>query len=139
MDTEFLVQMRQSDKCGSVRNDDIFNLHLGSGAGPWVSIPCLWIDIILLVVTESRWIGGLIWHNFLLLIWTSPKFSIFYVQQKKKYFLILHSFSVIILYVFACLETYFYNSFLHILFLLSLLLQISLWLVSRSLLLSFLI
>ena len=34
MDTEFLVQMRQSDKCGSVRNDDIFNLHLGSGAGP---------------------------------------------------------------------------------------------------------
>ena len=31
---EFLVQMRQSDKCGSVRNNDIFNLHLGSGAGP---------------------------------------------------------------------------------------------------------
>ena len=28
MDTEFLVQMMQSDKCGSVRNDDIFNLHL---------------------------------------------------------------------------------------------------------------
>ena len=24
--------MRQSDKCGSVRNDEIFNLHLGSGA-----------------------------------------------------------------------------------------------------------
>ena len=34
MDTEFLVQMRQSNKCGSVRNDEIFNLHLGSGAGP---------------------------------------------------------------------------------------------------------
>ena len=34
MDTEFLVQMRQSDKCGSVRNDETFNLHLGSGAGP---------------------------------------------------------------------------------------------------------
>ena len=34
MDTEFLVQMRQSNKCGSVRNDGIFNLHLGSGAGP---------------------------------------------------------------------------------------------------------
>ena len=33
MDTEFLVQMRQSDKCGSVRNDEIFNLHLGSGGG----------------------------------------------------------------------------------------------------------
>ena len=34
MDTEFLVQMRQSGKCGSVRNGEIFNLHLGSGAGP---------------------------------------------------------------------------------------------------------
>ena len=34
MDTEFLVQMTQSNKCGSVRNDEIFNLHLGSGAGP---------------------------------------------------------------------------------------------------------
>ena len=33
MDTEFLVQMRQSNKCGSVRNDEIFNSHLGSGAG----------------------------------------------------------------------------------------------------------
>ena len=33
MDTEFLVQMRQSNKCGSVKNDEIFNLHLGSGAG----------------------------------------------------------------------------------------------------------
>ena len=34
MDIEFLVQMRQSHKCGSVRNGDIFNLYLGSGAGP---------------------------------------------------------------------------------------------------------
>ena len=34
MDTEFLVQMRQSNKCGSIRNDEIFNLHLGSDAGP---------------------------------------------------------------------------------------------------------
>ena len=34
MDRGFLVQMRQSNKCGSVRNDEIFNLHLGSGAGP---------------------------------------------------------------------------------------------------------
>ena len=33
LDTEFQVQMRQSDKCGSVRNNEIFNLHLGSGAG----------------------------------------------------------------------------------------------------------
>ena len=30
MDTKFLVQMRQSNKCGSIRNDEIFNLHLGS-------------------------------------------------------------------------------------------------------------
>ena len=44
MDTEFQVQMRQSDKCGSVRNYEIFNLHLGSGAGPRVSIPCLLQD-----------------------------------------------------------------------------------------------
>ena len=41
MDTESLVQMRQPNKCGSVRNDEIFNLDLGSGVGPWVSIPCL--------------------------------------------------------------------------------------------------
>ena len=34
MDRGFLVQMRQSNKCGSVRNDEIFNLHLGSGASP---------------------------------------------------------------------------------------------------------
>ena len=34
MDTEFLIQMRQPNKCGSVRNDEIFNLNLGSGAGP---------------------------------------------------------------------------------------------------------
>ena len=29
MDTEFLVQMRQSNKRESVRKDEIFNLHLG--------------------------------------------------------------------------------------------------------------
>ena len=44
MDTEFLVQMRECNKCGSIRNDEIFNLHLGSGLGPWVSIPCLLQD-----------------------------------------------------------------------------------------------
>ena len=44
MDTEFLVQMKQFDKCGSIRNDEIFNLHLGSGVGPWGSIPCLLQD-----------------------------------------------------------------------------------------------
>ena len=32
MDTECLVQIRQCNKCGSVRNDQIFNLHLGYGA-----------------------------------------------------------------------------------------------------------
>ena len=44
MNSEFLVQMRQSNKCGSVRNNEIFNLHLASGAGPWVSVPCLLQD-----------------------------------------------------------------------------------------------
>ena len=44
MDTEFLVQIRQSNKCGSVMNNEIFNLHLGSGAVTWVSIPCLLQD-----------------------------------------------------------------------------------------------
>ena len=34
IDTEFMVEMRESNKCGSVMNDEIFNLHLGSGAGP---------------------------------------------------------------------------------------------------------
>ena len=34
MDIQLLVQMRQSDKCVSVRNDDIFNLHLGSSVDP---------------------------------------------------------------------------------------------------------
>ena len=33
MEKAFLVQMRQSNKCVSVRNDEIINLHLGSGAG----------------------------------------------------------------------------------------------------------
>ena len=41
MDKEFLVQMKQSNKCGRVRNDEIFNLHLAFGAGPRVRIPCL--------------------------------------------------------------------------------------------------
>ena len=39
-----LAQMKQSIGYGSVRNDDIFNLLLGSGAGHWVSIPCLLQD-----------------------------------------------------------------------------------------------
>ena len=44
MITISLAQMRQSDKCGSVRNDKIFNLHLGSGAGPWDIITCILQD-----------------------------------------------------------------------------------------------
>ena len=44
IDTEFLVQMRQSNKFGSVSNDEIFNLQVRSGAGPWVIIPCLLQD-----------------------------------------------------------------------------------------------
>ena len=38
MVNKFVVQ---SKKYGSLSHDEIFNLHLGSGAGPWVSIPCL--------------------------------------------------------------------------------------------------
>ena len=30
MDTEFLVQIRQSNKCANVKNDEIFNLHFQS-------------------------------------------------------------------------------------------------------------
>ena len=33
MDMAFLVQMRQSNKCGSVRTVEIINLHLESHAG----------------------------------------------------------------------------------------------------------
>ena len=36
--------MKQSNKCGSLRNDEIINLHLGSGACPWISISCLLQD-----------------------------------------------------------------------------------------------
>ena len=34
MGMEFLVQIRQCNKCGSARNDEIINLHVGSEAGP---------------------------------------------------------------------------------------------------------
>ena len=34
MDMAFLVKMKQFNKCGSVRNDEIINLHLGSAVGP---------------------------------------------------------------------------------------------------------
>ena len=34
MVTEFLVEMRQSNKYGSVMNGEIFNLYLGSDARP---------------------------------------------------------------------------------------------------------
>ena len=40
-DHDFLGTKRQYDECGSVRNDEILNLHLGSGAGPWISTLCL--------------------------------------------------------------------------------------------------
>ena len=41
MDMVLLVKVRQSNECGSVRNDEIINLHLRSGAGPWINIPWL--------------------------------------------------------------------------------------------------
>ena len=45
MDIAFLVQMRQSNKRGSAKNDEIINLHLGSGLSYWLSIPCVLQDI----------------------------------------------------------------------------------------------
>ena len=33
MNMDFLVEMKQSNKCGSVSNYEIFNLHVGYGAG----------------------------------------------------------------------------------------------------------
>ena len=39
-----LAQMGQCNGCENARNDIIFNSYLGSGAGPWVSIPCLLQD-----------------------------------------------------------------------------------------------
>ena len=39
MDMAFLLQMKQSHKCGSLRNDEIINSRLGSGTGPRASIP----------------------------------------------------------------------------------------------------
>ena len=44
MDMTLLIQMRQSDKYGSVRNHKIINFHLGSGAGLSASIPWLLQD-----------------------------------------------------------------------------------------------
>ena len=45
MDTEFLVQMRQPNKCGTVRNDEIFNLRLGSSADDSYSVELAAKDI----------------------------------------------------------------------------------------------
>ena len=39
MNMTFMVEMIQSSKCESLTNDEIINLHLGSTAGPRVSIP----------------------------------------------------------------------------------------------------
>ena len=44
IDIAFLVQMRQCNKCRSVRNVEIINIHLESGAGIWARIPCLLQD-----------------------------------------------------------------------------------------------
>ena len=44
LDKNLLIQMRESDKCPSVRNDEILNLHLSSSVGPKVSINCLLKD-----------------------------------------------------------------------------------------------
>ena len=40
----FLVELKQSNNCESVGNDELFNLSMGSGADPCLSIPCLLQD-----------------------------------------------------------------------------------------------
>ena len=50
MDTEFLGTNETINKCGSVRNDEMFNLHLGSGVGPWVSITSHINDIVAIAI-----------------------------------------------------------------------------------------
>ena len=51
MDMEFLVQIRQTNKCGSVRNDEIIHLGslvqaLGSASSASCKIPATFIDSI---------------------------------------------------------------------------------------------
>ena len=41
MNVTFLVQLKTSNKCWNVRNDEIINLHLGSGAGQLGQNPLL--------------------------------------------------------------------------------------------------
>ena len=54
MDVEFLVQIRESDKCGSARNDEIFNLHVESGVSSWVSIHPAWHPIHLINQKKAK-------------------------------------------------------------------------------------
>ena len=54
MDIAFLLHMRQSSKCGSVRNDEMISLRLESDVGPWVSI--LWLLQGTITFTNSMWI-----------------------------------------------------------------------------------
>ena len=42
----YLAQMRLSDECENLKDDEIFNLHLGYGVASWGSIPCFLQDTI---------------------------------------------------------------------------------------------
>ena len=56
MDIEFLSQMKQSNKWESVRNDEIFYLHFGSGA---VIINNLcWLNVQKLVLIDMTKVGS---------------------------------------------------------------------------------
>ena len=56
MDIEFLVQMKQSNKWESVRNDEIFYSHIGSGA---VIINNLcWLNVQKLVLIDMTKVGS---------------------------------------------------------------------------------
>ena len=51
MDTEFQVQMWKSNKCGSVRNDELFNLH-------WDLVRAL---VFMLVSSDTKFYSRFLW------------------------------------------------------------------------------
>ena len=95
----FLRRMRQSNKCGSVRNVEIINLYLGSGGGPWVSSPCVlqdtshiyWFHMPKTINHEKTKNSGMrsnfqLWSNFIfsfLFVWTFFSFNFFNVSFLK--------------------------------------------------------
>ena len=57
MEKEFLVQMRRSSKCGSIKIYEIFNLNLGSCADPWLTVSCILLDKSDLLILSAKLIS----------------------------------------------------------------------------------